>query len=210
MFANKAIIQIGAHVGNTINDPIFAGLHETTRLYLVEPVPYIFKQLQANYSKKSNTLSNVVFINKAVSNYIGEIIMNIPSERNDFNVLPSWATQISSVNKNHIEYHMNTHFPHLIVDTIKVNTTTINEIIREHDIKEIELLQTDTEGHDFTILMSYDFSIKPKTIIFAHKHMDGVCKTGNNYNLLIFKLVSLGYVMKYQTHKDTVYWLPDE
>jgi FkbM family methyltransferase len=210
MYANKTIIQIGAHVGNTINDPIFADVDETTRIYLVEPVPYIFKQLQANYSKKLNTLSNVVFINKAVSNYVGEIIMNIPSERNDFDALPSWATQISSVYSDHIEQYINTHFPHMIVDTIKVNTTTINEIIREHDIKEIELLHTDTEGHDFAILMSYDFSIKPKTVMFEHKHMDGVCKTGNNYNLLILKLVSLGYVMKYQTHEDTVYSLPDE
>ena len=36
MYKNKTIIQIGSHVGNTINDPIFKDIDNTTNLILVE------------------------------------------------------------------------------------------------------------------------------------------------------------------------------
>ncbi len=94
---NKTIIQIGSHVGNTINDPIFNYVHlnnSTTsiRLFLIEPVPYLFEQLKKNYNEKFGTNNqNIVFINKAVSNFIGEIEMTIPSEKNDFSKFPFWA-----------------------------------------------------------------------------------------------------------------------
>jgi hypothetical protein len=42
---NKTIIQIGSHVGNTCNDPIFNIVDNDTNLILVEPVPYLFEQL---------------------------------------------------------------------------------------------------------------------------------------------------------------------
>jgi hypothetical protein len=49
---NKTIIQIGSHVGNTCNDPIFNIVNNDTKLILVEPVPFLFKQLKINYNKK--------------------------------------------------------------------------------------------------------------------------------------------------------------
>ena len=49
---NKTIIQIGSHIGNTVNDPIFNSVNNNTILILVEPVPYLFNILKNNYKSK--------------------------------------------------------------------------------------------------------------------------------------------------------------
>lgn len=202
MYNNKTVIQIGSHIGNTCNDPIFNEVNENSKLILVEPVPYLFKELQNNYENKFSN-KNIIFINKAVSDFIGEIELTIPSEQNNFSQLPSWATQLASVNSNHATGHI----INLIVEKLRVKTTTINEIVREYDIKEIDLLQTDTEGHDYTILMNYNFEIKPKKILFEHKHMDGLYTVGKKYIELCEKLILLGYKKIYQNTDDSLFEL---
>jgi FkbM family methyltransferase len=202
---NKTIIQIGSHVGNTSNDPIFNIVDNNTKLILVEPVPYLFRQLKNNYNEKFGNNQNIIFINKVVSNFIGEIEMTIPSEKNDFQKLPFWASQLASVNPEHATGHIRS----LLVEKINVETTTINEIVKEHNIKQIDLLHTDTEGHDYIILMDYNFKIKPKKIMFEHKHMDGLYKVGIKYDELSNRLLSLGYIKIGQNSEDTIFQLVD-
>ena len=201
MYKNKVIIQIGSHIGNTRNDPIFNEIDKTTTLILVEPVPYLFNQLKKNYKEKN--IDNIIFINKAVSNYIGYIELTIPSEKNDFSKLPWWASQLASTN----EEHCKTHIKDLITEKITVETTTLNEIIKDHNIKEIELLHTDTEGNDYNILMSYNFIIKPCKILFEHKHMDGIWKVGEKYKQLKLFLEEHNYKLKYKEGEDTMFEL---
>lgn len=205
MYKNNTIIQIGSHEGETINDPIFSNVDNSTRLILVEPVPYIFEKLKQNYNRKYSENKNIIFINKAVSDCIGEIKMTIPSEKNDYTKLPYWASQLGSINPTHALEHIN----NLLVEEIIVQTTTINEIVKEYDIKEIDMLHTDTEGHDYTILMNYDFSIKPKKVMFEHKHIDGLCNVGKKYEELSKKLESMGYMKETHDYEDTVYVLND-
>ena len=200
MLKGKTILQIGSHIGNTPNDPIYGEVDETTNLILVEPVPYLFNQLKTNYKNKNK---HVIFINKAVSDFIGEIELTIPSQINNFSNLPSWASQLASVNKNHAQGHL----PNLIVDTIKVKTTTIDEIIKEYNISNIDLLHTDTEGHDYNILMNYSFIIKPLQILFENKHMDGLFTKGKKYDELANKLILLGYIKEYENDEDTMFRL---
>lgn len=199
----KTIIQIGSHVGNTCNDPIFNIVDNNTKVILVEPVPYLFRQLKKNYDEKFGNNQNIFFINKAVSNFIGEIEMTIPSEKNDFSELPFWASQLASVNPDHVTGHIS----NLLVEKINVETTTLNEIVKEYNITQIDLLHTDTEGHDYTILMNYNFQIKPKKIIFEHKHMDGLLYVGMKYYELSTKLLSLGYKKTEQNSEDTTFEL---
>jgi len=199
----KTIIQIGSHVGKSRLDPIFLDVNEKTKLFLVEPVPFLFKQLQDNYRNKMKDTSNIVFINKAVSNFVGEIEMTIPSEKNDFSVLPDWVSELASINPDHVTRHLS----HVITEKIKVETTTLDKIINDYNIQDIELLNTDTEGHDYTILMDYSFRIKPQRVLFEHKHIDGIFCVGENFTKLGNRLKSLGYKQTYQTHNDTMFEL---
>ena len=204
MYENKTIIQIGSHVGNTINDPIFNQVDKTTTLILIEPVPYLFEQLKENYKNKN--IDELHFINKAVSSYVGNIELTIPSQNNDFSKFPFYASQLSSVNETHAVKH----FPNLITKKITVPTTTLDEIVKDYNIKEIEVLYSDTEGHDYDIIMNYSFTVKPFKILFEHKHMDGIELNGNKdpkgerYNALVDKLNSLGYKLKFRDSEDTL------
>jgi FkbM family methyltransferase len=199
----KTIIQIGSHIGNTCNDPIFNIVDNNTTLILVEPVPFLFEQLKNNYKKKFVNNQNIFFINKAVSDFIGQIEMTVPSLKNDFSKLPFWASQLASINPSHATGHIN----NLLVEKIIVETTTINEIVKEYNITNIDLLHTDTEGHDYIILMNYNFEIKPKKIMFEHKHMDGLFNVGIKYTELSNKLLSIGYKKINQNSEDTVFEL---
>lgn len=200
---NKTVIQIGSHVGDTRNDPIFNLVNDTTKLILVEPVPYLFEQLKKNYTTLFPNNPNIIFINKAVSDFIGEIEMTFPSERNDFSQFPVWASQLASVDPQHALGHID----NLIVDKIFVKTTTINDIVKKYNLTHIDLLHVDTEGHDYTILMNYNFKIKPKKILFEHKHMDGLHTVGVKYIELSNKLIGLGYIKKGQNSEDTLFEL---
>jgi FkbM family methyltransferase len=203
MYHGKFIIQIGSHVGNCINDPIFENIDENTKLILVEPVPYLFNQLIDNYKKKFNDLKNIIFLNKAVSDFVGKIEMTIPSEDNDFSKLPFWASQLSSI----IPTHATDHIRCLKINKIIVETITLDNIIKEYNVKEIDLLNTDTEGHDYNILMNYSFIIKPKQILFEYKHIDGTFRIGEKCFELIKKLLLLGYNKKYQNNEDMMFEL---
>ncbi len=200
MYNDKTIIQIGSHVGPSKNDPVFDLVKETTRLVLVEPVPYLFTKLQENYTEMFPNKYDVIYINKAVSDYVGEIELTIPSEKNDFSSMPFYASQLASVN----ETHASNHIPGLITETIVVPTTTIDEIVDCYDISNIDLLHTDTEGHDYNILMGYSFKVKPNQILFEHKHMDGFFTCGENFKRLTEYLETKGYAQKYQTDEDTM------
>jgi len=201
MYNNKTIIQIGSHIGDTRNDLIFKEVNKTSKLILVEPVPYLFKKLKENYDKKE--IDDIIYINKAVSSHVGNIELTIPSEKNDFSKFPFWASQLSSVNENHIKNHQSKgKITNLIVEKIKVPTTTLDKIIEDYNLKEIELIQTDTEGHDYDILFSYSFKIKPKKILFEHKHLDL-----NLHEKLKEKLKSLSYKLEYSNKYDSLYKL---
>ena len=78
----------------------------------------------------------------------------------------------------------------------------MNQIIEEYGISELKSLVIDTEGHDFEILNGLNLNVlKPKKIIFEHKHIEGTNKTvGEKYNIILNKLFSFGYI---KTHMDT-------
>jgi len=200
-YSNKTVVQIGSHVGNTINDPIFAHVDETTRLILVEPVPFLFEQLKKNYE---NRVHHITFLSVLISDHEGEVEMTIPSPSNNFDEFPWWASQLGSVHP----HHATAHIPHLKVETIRVPCISLATLIQDHGLVDIDFLHLDTEGHDYDILMHYDFHVKPRSIMFESKHTDGTNVKGSKYETLMKKLESMGYVMVETNGEDTTVELP--
>ena len=197
----KYIIQVGAHIGNTSNDFIIRNIIDDIQYILFEPVPYLFNELCKNYKGKKN----VRLINMAISDYNGSLTLYIPSEKNDFSKLVSWASQLASTNENHIK----TFVPNCIVEKIEVQCKTLNTIIEEYKIENLEAIYTDTEGHDYDILMDLDLiKHKPERIIFENKHMDGPKHQLNKndcpkYNYLLNHFYKNGYEFVSETSEDT-------
>jgi len=201
------LIQIGCHIGNTLNDRKTIGLfNQKSNAVFVEPIKR-FYDLMVNNHNRDYRDNNFIFLNKACSDKIGELDLYEPDiitfsretepEYID-RALPNWIDQLTSVYPDHVKNH------HLNIQSnlVKVPCTTLNEIIKEYQITELNSLVIDTEGHDFEILNDLDLNLlKPKKIIFEHKHMEGTNKTvGEKYNTILNKLLSFGYI---KTHMDT-------
>ena len=197
-------LQIGANIGNTNSDFLFKKNLINKNLILIEPVPYLFQTLINNY-KRNHSNNNIFVLNIAISNKDGTLDLYVPSLSNNLSMLPSWITELSSADKDHIKNHISESLPNLIVDKISVPCLTLNSLIKLYSIKEINYLIIDTEGHDYDILMDLDLNkLKPKNIRFENSHTDGTHKKGQNYMNLINHLFNHGYKLVEETHQDTL------
>ena len=204
------IIQIGAHIGYSTNDPIYSKNLNNKSIILIEPVPFLFNILVHNYKIKcKNENIDVTFLNLAVSNKDGTIDMYAPSKNCNFDNLPYWLSQMGSVTDEHFHNHnLFDRFPDFKVEKINVQCKTLNTIIKENNISSIDTLIVDTEGHDYAILRALDLSyIKPKNIIFEHKYMDGTYKRGKNFMDLTNYLINNGYKFVKEDEEDIYFTL---
>ena len=198
--------QVGSHVGNTDNDSVFNKITDGMNVVLIEPIPELFNKLVVNYSYKTLT-NNVQFMNIAVSNHDGSLdLYKYPSSDNiswlPTKKQPEWINQLTSVNKEHLFMHGLKTAP---IHKVTVPCKTLNTIISEGNITSIDNLVTDTEGHDYDILMHMDLSIvKPTNIMFESIHTDGPHQKGVNYTALLNKFTNNGYTVIWENEMDTL------
>jgi FkbM family methyltransferase len=200
------ILQIGAHIGNTINDPIYNTNLDNKSIILIEPIPFLYDILVHNYKVKCVKENiNVNILNIAISDKDGYVDIYAPSSTCDFSKLPYWISQLGSVTNEHqLNHNLFERFPEFKVDKITVQCKTLNTLIKENYISSIDTLLVDTEGHDYTILKAFDLNIlKPKSIVFEHKYMDGTYKRGDNYNELLKHFIDNGYKFIKEDDEDT-------
>jgi FkbM family methyltransferase len=158
-------IQIGAHDG-LHNDPVrpFV-MRYHWRGILVEPQPRIFKRLVANYK----TEPQLIFENAAIASQNGKIALYAFRETA---ALPDHATMLASLYRDALVN--NGHNYKGEIEEISVPAITMNELIAKHHVKQIDLLQIDTEGYDFNIIMMLsDVESKPAIIHFESAFMTG-------------------------------------
>lgn len=172
--SHVSVVQVGAHVGNSENDPIHRFLWsvkggECTAL-LIEPVSHLFKQLTANYAKCP---ADIRFENAAVAEEAGHRDFWRLREGADLAGMPDWMNQLGSLLPERIDTMWDAceqnpaHKRFLAENTImdRVRCATVDGLRRKHGIGEIDFLQIDAEGYDYEILKTIDFeSSKPKAI----------------------------------------------
>jgi hypothetical protein len=201
-------LQIGSHIGNTDNDPVFNNITQGMNVILIEPMPNLFSKLVVNYNHKVSK-NNIEFLNIAVSTHDGILDLYSYSPPPQTKVVwnkifehPNlkWADQLASVNK----YHIRNHNFNVYTTKTTVPCKTLNSIIRERNISSIVNLHTDTEGHDYDILMSLDLTlIKPINIIFENAHTDGTKIRGKKYDALIEHFKNNDYHVVWSNDQDT-------
>ena len=149
-------VQIGANDGKK-NDPLYdlvikynlAGL-------LVEPLSGAFQSLLKNYSRNNN----LIFENAAISNKEGfQSMYEIKKEFQDIfeKHTKEKATMMTSFNKDHVRKYLRRGMKEFFKDKqvddyineVQVKTTSFDILMKKHQIKNVDLLQIDTEGFDF-------------------------------------------------------------
>ena len=182
-----AMVQVGAHLGNmNPGDPYGRlTLEAKMRTILVEPQPHVYgrlvqhiedqgisriKVLNAAVCEEAKAGSNVTFY--SISPKVDPASGRVEGGRG----FPLWASQIASLNKEHIMKHA-PWIPNVqdYIVEIQVPCTSVRAILENYRIPPSDLLvlSIDAEGYDLKILSSIDLSVnKPLLLVFETIHVD--------------------------------------
>ena len=196
-YRHFTLVQIGAHNGSKIKDCIIKACEEKKNVLLIEPVPYLFNELKKSFGGYKN-----IFLDNCAISDSNESKDLFYVETKNLHDKPPWTSELNSFNKSHILNH-NFHaeskkewseVQESEIKSISLECKTFLDLCLKHGISSIDLLQVDTEGHDFNILKTLNpKGVLPKKIIFERKHMDGTFKEGEKYKDLVLFLNRLGY-----------------
>ena len=168
--ADFSVIQLGAFVGNTENDPLFKTLGKRLRevngkLIVVEPVRSFYDELVKNYEG----IPGVVFENVAISDHSGPATFYRLGVDPVAHGYPEWLSQLSSLKAERMtelwdQYEADKrlkdfYLEHRIQETVQC--VTFPELTRRHNLTSLDLLQIDVEGYELEILQTIDFKECP-------------------------------------------------
>lgn len=133
---------------------------------LVEPVNYLFKELQERYgdNKKFHLENSAVYRSNRKKN-----IFRINRSEN----LPEWSSGLGSFNKGNLILHK-TDIPNIGSQVVKelVNCITFDSLMTKYNVERINILQIDTEGYDYDIIKLIDFDrFRPDIILLEYLHL---------------------------------------
>lgn len=149
---------------------------------VIEPIKYYFDSLPK--------YDNIFYENIAIDSckryvdieYIDPKIINNNNK---------WLSGISSINKESGPLNLSQNKDKFkgIKKKYIVKTDTLNNICNKYNIKHVDLLKIDTEGHDFIVLKSINLDkIYVKFIKIEHKHLNenDIKDYLEKYNYLVY------------------------
>lgn len=196
-------LQIGANDG-IMNDPVYQfnlANRGVVSGFVLEPLPDIFEKLVENYK----CCPGIKPFNLAIHATQSEMILHRVKPERAAEV-PAFARGIASFDANH--WKKTTLVPSSdLMEQIKVKCVSFADFIRSNAIDKLDLLLLDTEGYDYEILMSIDFTnIKPRIIRFEHGVRDNVMSF-DQFKQVCNYLNSYGYQIIAESYDVTAYLL---
>jgi FkbM family methyltransferase len=169
VYPEPCFIEIGANDGAQ-HDHLAAMIRSRPwRGVMVEPVPYVFERLRANYG----SLDRVALVNAAIADHDGSVPFYHLREAEDHNSLPSWYDAIGSLTRAAISGHAD-QIPDIesrIVE-VEVPALTFDSLCARHGIEDVDLLLVDTEGYDREIVRQVDLGRwRPRLLVYEHFHL---------------------------------------
>lgn len=151
---------------------------------MIEPVPYVFERLRANYQGNPRLkLENV-----AIAPREGHADFYYLAQSNE--QLPVWYDQLGSFSLQTILKHADV-IPNLEQRLVKtaVASTSFEALCAKHRVGVVDLVHIDTEGYDFEIVKLIDFDThRPKILLYEHRHLSSADRDACRAHL-----VSRGY-----------------
>jgi FkbM family methyltransferase len=170
-YPRAVFIEIGSNDGEQ-HDHLRA--HIVSRQWsgvMVEPVPYVFARLQANYGGNPR----IALENAAISGRDGLLpFFHLRDAGEDERAdLPDWYDGIGSFQRAAILSHA-PQMPDIerrIVEQV-VPTLRFDSLCARHGIERPDLVVIDTEGHDWEIVRNIDLAKQgPRLLIYEHFHL---------------------------------------
>lgn len=154
-----SFVQVGANDG-VLDDPIreLVIRHSLPGL-LIEPLPDLFEKLQDNYRGQPQ----LRFENAAVMPSAGEL--TIYRVRADAPVHAHWHGIASFSRANLLAQGV----PPEHIEAQPVRGAPLGELLARHGMRDVTLLQVDTEGFDAEVIRSaFDAGLRPSIINYEH------------------------------------------
>ena len=128
-------LVIGANTGSNSNDPLWTAMHhkrEKTFQVFVEPIPFIFKELQANM--KANDMHQSTCVNAVISTNGQNLTLYCTGMKEDGSIaveagFNEWAKQTCSVSKQQL------------YDSKFSSREMIDKYMREYNVKGLSVQQ---------------------------------------------------------------------
>lgn len=203
MHKTLTFIQIGANDG-VMNDPIYDFNVKNKSVvsgFVLEPLPDIYKKLVKNYER----CQNIKAVNIAIHATESEMVLyRVKEDR--INDVPLFARGIASFDEGH--WKKNSLIPDSsFLEKVEVKCMSFSNFIKSNAVDRLDLLLLDTEGYDFEILMSIDFTkIRPRIIRFEHG-IRNLLMSYENFNEVCKHLNSFGYQIIAESYDATAYLL---
>lgn len=187
--------SINLHVGASCFNLPWHRMRSTEHFWLIEPNEHIRRMLIKKIHKIS--AKNTLTFRSAITTTNGPIILQSLSEEflatRDIEGEDEWMLGISRV-KGDLNSGRNLLDQELFIPNIvenEVDGRTLDTFLYEHmdNSDHLNSLVIDTEGHDFDIINSYSFRIKPRFLKIEHKHCTG------SVNQVCQRLESVGYTV---------------
>ncbi len=165
-----SVIQLGAYIGNSGNDPLFKTLARRLRevdgkLIVVEPVKSFYDELVKNYAG----IPGVAFENVAISDHSGPATFYRLGVDPVAHGYPEWLSQLGSLKAERMtelwdQYEADErlkefYLKHRVQEVVQC--VTFQELASRHHLTALDLLQMDVEGYELEILRTIDFGKFP-------------------------------------------------
>jgi FkbM family methyltransferase len=160
---DAVFVQVGANDGQTSDSVHPFVKRGVLRSYLIEPIPDLFKKLNQFYEGISNT----ILINAAIGRSGGEQIIYKVADKGRWqgNV---WAAQLATFDHSQM---LRMGIREEEIEKVRINTLTLQDLVVQFNLGQINVLQIDTEGYDAEIVRSaMELEHLPQCICFEHAH----------------------------------------
>lgn len=195
------VVQVGSFDGKT-KDELYPFLYRNKHWggILIEPMHYPFADLKKNYDEREN----LIFINKAIDNWIGmSQVWTIPYETEEEWGLPPWASGCTTLRRwknplfgvNCTEEQWMALKKHTSIGLVE--TTILPVLFEEHNIEKIDIFHVDAEGADWDVIRQLNFDIySPEIVYFEIFNLDEY-----EYGEAVYMLESWGYdLLRYRNN----------
>ncbi len=172
---NLVIFDVGAHHGETIKN--FKNNFDIEEIHSFEASSVNFNKLQKMIQKSKQ--KKVILNNIGLSDNNKDIFINQFAE--------SSSTTLSKINEkskyflkkiNILGLSKNKNY----CETLKVKLEKLDDYVKKKDIKKIDLLKIDTEGHEYYVLKGSLINLSKIHYIYFEHHYDDMLDKGYTFS----------------------------
>jgi FkbM family methyltransferase len=169
--ADVFFVEIGSNDGEQHDHLRPFILERGWRGIMVEPVPYVFERLRANYE----SVPGVILENAAIADRDGEVPFHylVDATEEERRALPDWYDGIGSLSRDFIVGHAK-HMPDIEERIVSepLPALTFESLCAKHGVDSVDVVVVDAEGYDREILRMIDFDRRrPELLVYEHFHL---------------------------------------